>query len=83
MRIAPMISRLIVDPALPLVEDQVVGHHTLGKRTVGRDQSGNCLVDHAFGMTAHGRDPVAERRQFLVIGAHGVVRIHRRSASCK
>ena len=68
-------DRLVVDLALRLVEEAVVGDDLLGQAGIGIHQRRNRLVDHALGMAAHRRQAVAQIFQLLVIGADDM-RVH-------
>ena len=61
-------DRLVVDLALRLVEELVVGDDLARQAGIGIDQRQHRLVDHALRMPAHRRKTVAEIFQLLVIG---------------
>ena len=59
-------DRLVVDLALPFVEEGVVADHLPRQAGIGIDERRHRLVDHALGMAAHGRNAVGEILQLLV-----------------
>ena len=40
------------------------------------DEGRDGFVDHALGMAAHGADSRGQEFQLLIVGAHGVLRLH-------
>src|SRR5690606_35883560 len=68
--------RLVVDPALALVEHDVVVDHLAGERVVGIHQRRHRLVNHALGVPAHRGDAIADFGEFLIVGTNDVWRLH-------